>query len=451
MCSRDTRRWRLRGEHRRQTEVNNKSIAAGISTNLEDREARASDFGRMFRKMPKAVARPTSVEEVAGLVRSAARDNVGIAIRGGAHSQSGRSLAPGGLVLDTAELNRVEVLRRDLVRAGGGAHWGKVMHTLSGTGQLPPVLLDVAEASVGGTLSAGGLGTTSHRYGLQVGHVEQLEVVTGTGERVRCSRTRNAELFDAVRGGQGQFGIITDAWLRLRRAGKRIRSYQLRYRDYERFADDFDRVIEEERFDRLRAETRIHDNEIIMGAGIEYDGEHDDAKALDGLGFDEIASIRDTAEVARAGMYLRWFFNPRSYHPWRDWFMPWETLRAVLEQPWLKRDWVPPSLGNWIGVYPIRTAAIGAPLLMHPKGKNIFSYSILTVLNDYEKASELSRRLKEITPTLVELGGKSYLSGDVGYSRREWEGHYGETLARGTAWKREFDPKRVFSGAGMPF
>ena len=65
------------------------------------------------------------------------------------------------------------------------------MDLLEGTGRLPRVLVDIAEATVGGTLSAGGLGTTSHRHGMQIAQVEQLEVVTGTGERYRCFPRRH--------------------------------------------------------------------------------------------------------------------------------------------------------------------------------------------------------------------------------------------------------------------
>lgn len=426
-------------------------LMPGASRNQEDLEARSYDFGGMIRRMPGAVATPKSVEEVSSIVRRAARDEVRVAIRGGGHSQGGQSLTDRGLVLDTTQLNRVEPLGQGLVRAQGGSQWGKVVDALHGTRQLPRVMVDIAEATVGGTLSAGGSGTTSHRYGVQIGQVEQLEVVTGTGERVRCSRTENANLFNAVRGGQGQFGIITEAWIRLRRAGARIRQYQLLYCDFDRFTRDFKQLVEEDRFDHLRAQTRIHEHEIVMSAGVEYDEDYDDEKALNELGYDKIVAINDTDEVAYAGIYPKWGFNMQNYHPWRDWFMPWETLRTLVAQPWLDPRWVPQLPFNWIGVYPIRTGAIDAPLFMHPKGELMFTYSILAVVGKYERANELAGRLKAIDRTLVELGGKSYLSGGVGYGPKEWEEHYGEMLETGIGWKREFDPKQIFGWEGMPF
>ena len=415
------------------------------------RNARSYDFGRMTERTPAVVARPRSVDELTELVRWAANEGVELAVRGGGHSQGGQCLTDGGLAVDTVWLGRIESAGPDLVRAQGGAQWGAVVDALHGTGTLPRVLVDTAEVSVGGTLSAGGFGTTSHRYGVQAGQVEQLEVVTGTGERVTCSRSRNSGLFDAVRGGQGRFGIVTDAWIRLRKAGKRIRQYELRYRDFDRFANDFERVLDEDRFDHLRAETRIHDRDIVMSAGVEYDDVHDEGRALEGLSFDEIVSRNDTADVGRAGMYPRWAFSRRMHHPWRDWFMPWETLRTVLAQPWLDPTRVPRAPDIWIGIYPIGTGEIDAPLFMHPKGERMFSYSILAVFDEYEEASDLAGRLRQIDRTLIRLGGKAYLSGAVGYGPAEWAEHYGEKLDAGMRWKRAFDPNRAFRGNGIPY
>ena len=426
--------------------------APGLSRDPGERAALSRDFGGMIRRMPGAVVAPESVEDVSRIVRWAARERVRLAVRGAGHSQGGQSLTDGGVVLDTRRLDRVRLPGPELVRAQGGAEWTEVIaDSLHATGRLPRVLADIGELTVGGTLSAGGVGTTSHRYGMQVGQVEQLEVVTGTGECVLCSRDRNADLFDAVRGGQGQFGIITEAWIRLRRAGNRYRQYEFRYRDFDRFATDFERLVDEDRFDHLRAEIRAHDRQILLRAGAEYDDGIDSGRMLEGLGYDTMAIVYETTDVGHAGMFQQRAFPRTNYHPWRDWFLPWSTLRTVLDQPWLDPDWVPRWPRSWAGCFASKADSIEAPLFMHPKGERMIAYSILAVLRDVEKASELAGRLKEITRELVALGGKSYLSGDVGYGPEEWAEHYGEMLQKGVEWKKAFDPHRVFGGDGMPF
>ncbi len=425
----------------------------GVSRSPEDREAYSCDFARMTRRVPEGVATPQSVEEVASLVRYAAKDGVRVTIRGAGHSQGGQTLTDCGVVVDTTCLDRIRPAGPGLVRAQGGVKWGALVDTLREEGNLPRVLPDFGALTVGGTLSAGGLGTTSHRYGAQAGQVERLEVVTGTGERVRCSATRNAELFDAVRGGQGQFGIITEAWIRLRKAGRRFRQHELHYRDFERFADDLEHIVEADRFEHLRGEIRHDENLIVLHAGFEYDEEPDDERMLHALGYDENAYTRDTASVGRAGMYPPWSFSRMFYYPWRDWFLPWETLRTVLAQPWLDPDSVPRRPWRWIGLYPMGREATFAPLFMRPPGERAISYSVLTVMAEsrHAQALALARHLEEVDRTLVGLGGKSYLSGGVGYGPARWAEHYGEMLEKGMGWKREFDPKHVFYAAGMPF
>lgn len=437
--------------HNMQTKMSKQSLPRSVSENPKDREARSYDFGRMTQKMPVAVAIPKSAEEVSGVVRKIAASGTPLAIRGAGHSQGGQCLTDCGLVLDMTELNRVQLLKRGLVRAQGGASWGKIVDVLRGTQQLPPVLTDIAGVTVGGTLSAGGWGSTSHRHGMQVEHVEQLEVVIGTGARVRCSRTENADLFNAVRAGQGQFGIITDAWLRLRRTKERIRLYSLSYQDFDRFAGDLGQIVAEDRFDHLRAEVRIHENQIILTAGIEYDEGCNDKEILESLGYDKVKTIKDTIEVGHAGMFPKWGFLWMNYHPWRDWFLPWEILRTLLVQPWLDPNWMPQVPASWTGTYPLKTRPDDAPLIMRPEGEYMFSYSVLTVHTRHERADELKERLREIDRTLINLGGKSYLSGGTGYGREEWMEHFGEKYEMGIEWKREFDPKQIFRGGNMPF
>lgn len=81
----------------------------------------------------------------------------------------------------------------------------------------------------------------------------------------------------------------------------------------------------------------------------------------------------------------------------------------------------------------------------------MFSYSILAVLDEFEEASRLAGRLTKIDRELIELGGKAYLSGRVGYGSGEWRQHYGDSFELGSGWKDKFDPDRLFRWEGMPF
>ena len=103
---------------------------------------------------------------------------------------------------------------------------------------------DAMILSVGGTLSVGGIGETSYRFGAQVDHVVELDVVTGTGELVTCSEEREAELFSMVLAGLGQCGIIVRARLRLLEAPNSVVMRTMTYDDLSTFLADQARLTQ---------------------------------------------------------------------------------------------------------------------------------------------------------------------------------------------------------------
>jgi FAD/FMN-containing dehydrogenase len=113
--------------------------------------------------------------------------------------------------------------------ADDGATWAEVLGVTLPQGRTPPVLPDYLGLSVGGTLSVGGVGGTTWRLGVVSDHVLELEVVTSRGETVTCSPVVHRRLFDAVRAGLGQVGIVTRATLRLVPAPQRVRRSLLSY------------------------------------------------------------------------------------------------------------------------------------------------------------------------------------------------------------------------------
>ncbi|MCY4189008.1 MAG: FAD-binding oxidoreductase, partial [Bryobacterales bacterium] len=417
----------------------------------------ARDWGRFTRQVPRGVVSPRSAEEVAGVVRSASREGVQLAIRGGGHSQGGQTLTERGVVLSTELLNRIELADSDLLRMQGGAEFGHAVNCMHGSGRLPAVLPDYATITAGGLISAGGVGSTSHRHGLFVQQVERLEVVTGTGERVRCSMDRNAGLFHAVRSGQGQFGVITDAWIRTRKLRSRCRMYELHYRDPERFVADIGRVMDDGRFDHLKGEIRINEGLIILSAGLDYDYDKEpgDTKLLGGLGHDEHVSTRDIVGHGSNQMYPRWVFSRQHIHPWQDWFLPFEALGKLLDPHWL--DWrrLTDRPLRWVGLYFLGGDAYQQrpPLLMVPPGERAVCFSILNMAdtNRDAKAMAVLRYLEQVDRDVIRLGGKRYLSGACRFDRKRWKQHYGRVMDMGIDWKQAFDPGSVFSGAHMPF
>ncbi|MGV9309755.1 FAD-binding oxidoreductase [Nonomuraea sp. NPDC003727] len=159
---------------------------------------------------PAYVLRPESVGDVQAGLRFAAGAGLVLAVRGGGHGFPGFGTNDGGVVLDLGELADVEIIdkERHLVRIGGGATWGQVAAVLAPHG-LAISSGDTKSVGVGGLTLTGGIGWKVRKYGLALDNVVAAEVVTAAGEVVRASAEDNPELFWAIRGGGGNFGIVT--------------------------------------------------------------------------------------------------------------------------------------------------------------------------------------------------------------------------------------------------
>jgi FAD/FMN-containing dehydrogenase len=169
------------------------------------------------------VLEPASVDDIVRLIDFAGRHGISVAARGQGHAAFGQSQVRGGVVIDMARLARVHSVGRMSVDVDAGVTWRALLDKTLSRGLVPPTLTDYQDLSVGGTLCVGGIDGAAFRFGAQVDNVFALDVVTGAGHRVRCSRTRSPRLFDAVLAGRGQCGVITRAVLRLIAAAPAVR------------------------------------------------------------------------------------------------------------------------------------------------------------------------------------------------------------------------------------
>jgi FAD/FMN-containing dehydrogenase len=173
-------------------------------------EARRVHNGLIDRR-PALVVRCHGTADVQAAVRFGREHHLEIAVRGGAHNVAGNAVCDGGLVIDLSAMRGVHVdPRRRHARAQGGATWGDYnretqIHGLASTGGV------VSTTGVGGLTLGGGLGWLMGKHGMAVDSLRAVELVTATGDVVRASADEEPDLFWAVRGGGGNFGIAT--WL----------------------------------------------------------------------------------------------------------------------------------------------------------------------------------------------------------------------------------------------
>jgi FAD/FMN-containing dehydrogenase len=172
-------------------------------------------FNGMFDRRPALIARCLGAADVVRAVRFAGAHELLVAVRGGGHSLSGQSVCDDGLMIDLSLMRGVRVDPTDrLARAGGGALLGDLDRETLPFG-LVTTTGTVSHTGAGGLTLGGGFGRLARRFGLTCDQLTSVDVVTADGRLLEASATENADLFWAIRGGGGNFGIATSFEYRL--------------------------------------------------------------------------------------------------------------------------------------------------------------------------------------------------------------------------------------------
>jgi FAD/FMN-containing dehydrogenase len=177
---------------------------------------------------PGLVIRPESTDEVVAALAYAREQEVALSVRSGGHGISGRSTNDGGIVIDLAKLDAIEILdpKQGRIRLGPGARWGRVGQALVPHG-LAISSGDYGDVGVGGLATAGGIGYLGRKHGLTIDHVVAAELVLADGRAVRADAESEPDLLWAVRGAGGNFGIVTALELDAHRLGEIVLSVML--------------------------------------------------------------------------------------------------------------------------------------------------------------------------------------------------------------------------------
>jgi FAD/FMN-containing dehydrogenase len=441
------------------------------STEIEPE--RTSNFGHVFTARPGAVLEPASAEDVAAAIGFARSEGVPVSVRGAAHSQSRVAISDSGLLIDMRSMGRIGAVDRGAssVDVQGGAIWRDVARNTLKQGLAPPVLTNNLSVTVGGTLSTAGVGVASHRYGTQGDQVEEITVVTGTGEIRTCGPDRDPDFFWMVIAGLGQVGVITGARLKLRAVRPMTRTYYLLYDDVRRFMEDTKTAMDSGRWDHLESwaspspqGTKPVDGRRQVFARwffpfhptVEFDegSPPDDRALLDGLHpYDHVYTddlpILDFFERLEPVFDL-WKRGGTwgHVHPWMEVVLPWERTPDVLEA--VLPD-LPPAIlvGGHVLLWPAKGSASRSKLFRRPEGEDLMGFGILPAI-PAPFWGEAKPMLENLSRLCVAMGGHRYLSGYVAFDDEEWRAHYGDAWRSFEEAKRRFDPDGILNPGFVP-
>ena len=427
------------------------------------RAAAADDFGHLVHRQPLAVLKPGSVNDVVKLVQFAKRNDIKVAARGQGHSTQGQSQVEAGVVVDMSTLTTVHEVNPTNALVDGGTRWLDVVTQTVPHGLTPPTLVDFLELTVGGTVSLGGIGSQSFRFGPNVDNVLELQVVTGAGEIVTCSPAQNVALFDAARSGLGQFGLIVRARVRLIPAPPNARLYQAFYSSLPAFLSDLETLIDDGRFDTVQGFA------VPDGAGgwlyqletskyFSPGNEPDDAGLFSGLSFNpgtqtalDMTYFDYLNRLAPLIVFLRQVGVWDLPHPWVNLFVPAANALTLIGET-LATLTVDDVGQGPILIYPFNRELFRTPFFRVPDSRHFFVFSLLrnAVPPTPDRIGQLIAANRALFERATMLGGKRYPFDSVPMTRHDWQKHYQPLWGKFVSAKRHFDPDGIMTpGQGI--
>jgi FAD/FMN-containing dehydrogenase len=442
-------------------------LDGAVHLDVPTRDKYAQDLGRQVTRRPDAVLTPGSARDVQEMVRFCASRRIPVSVRGQGHSTFGQGLGP-GLLIDSRSLHTIHRIGRDHAEVDAGVMWRELLDAALPQGLTPPLLTTFVGLSIGGTLSMGGV-PANNREGIQADRVRELEVVTGEGALVRCSRQRRSDLFDAVLAGLGQVAVITKAVVDLVPASPSARTYVLFYNDNTTFFRDFRAVTDRGEIDGAYTLFPL----VPDGSRVVY--------ALNMMKWFDPAQPPDDTHLLRGltparmtvtdGTYRDWAcrYDPvvemwQRDHDWDNLIKPWSDV--ILPERSVERyvgEVIPTLNADQVGatgtVFLFRThrSRLTRPMFRIPEPDGspwVYLFDVLTSSArpgpDQAFTDRMLARNRDYFDRARAVGGTRYPMGSTPFSQEDWALQYGRYWPALRRAKERYDPEGILTpGPGI--
>jgi cytokinin dehydrogenase len=423
-----------------------------------------SDFGGLATGTALAVFCPRTVNDLVQLVACARRRGIGLTPRGLGQSQSGQAVPNETVLVDLTSINHLldpDERSRTIV-AEAGATFRDVLRRTLPLGLAPPVCPLNLDLTLGGVLSAGGLGSSSHRFGFAASHLASATVVLGNGEVVRTGPDLERDVFDCVFGGVGRVGFIASVELSLVSVARAMRTHSLLY-------DDLETMLADQR--RLALDPAVLHLDGVCSASvlglrtgtsgrreplrawshalqITLDAESDPAgkAVLAGSSFRRVLHTQDEHIEEFFARYDIRFEMMRATgawnqtHPWFETLIPPDQASELIR----RAQELPAYLGD---VIRLAVVADGdRPLsIAFPGAGPCTTMALLPVGVPAPISSHAVSALTSLNEAAASVGAKRYLSGWLfDMSAGGWGGHYGAAHPHLVELNQRLDPTHTF-------
>ena len=424
----------------------------------------ANDFGHIVHRTPIAVLRAASVNDVVKMVNYARVHGIKIVGRGNGHTTFGQSQTDVGVVIDVRGLNQIYSISKKGADVGAGVVWRDLLAATTQQGLTPPVLTDYLKLTVGGTLSMGGIGGMSWRHGVQLDNVEELTVVTGTGQIVVCSPKKRRDLFDAALGGMGLVGIIVRATISLIEAEEQARTYNFAYADIPTMLKDMRTLIDQKRFDYVRGQAVPDGNGWLFAIEATtyftpHCGGHDGSsqqKLLKNLRYiPGTVTVTDRTyydycdSVTQLFEYYETLGLNALPHAWLDLFVPDSAIDDFASQSLAEADMSMFMPGSLVLFFGFEAKRINQPMFRVPDEDRFFLFDIIrSVPPDPGSVAWALQNNRAMYDENRCYGGTAYAISTVALTRADWQAHFGDYWPELCAAKAKYDPAGIL-GAGV--
>ena len=445
------------------------------------------DFGKVRRQRPFAVLKPASTDDVVKAVNFCREEKIPMAARGHAHSAGGQMMVRGGFVIDMKSLDKICEISNDFITVEGGVAWSEVLVAAVERNLTPPVVTDWLSVSIGGTVSMGGFGFMSFHRGTQMDHLIELEVVTGTGEKITCSPTVNSEIFDAVRATHGQFAIITKAKIPLEPAPESVRMVQAAYGSVDALLDDINRLSKNHEVDLIHGFAAEKTPESVMTRMNSTDSMNLDLQVVEAALKDvkgnwvynlEISDLQgdglkgprvDLSQLNHLpGCIDVWEISWKEFcfrlppliieeqlqgaapHPEITVFVPFSEDGIDLMKAEFDRIHPIDDIGGGpVLFFPLNSRLITAPYLRLPEIERSFFLGLLRRADPptEERIAEQINDNESLYERILEVGGVRYLPDTLPENVDFWRHHFGAQWPELMKLKSRFDPDGILVGS----